>query len=457
MRAGDTIAVLVAEPPDSLETIVEATATLGPVQATLEPGAEPHTWVGELVIPPNLSLRNQTVEARLVDLAGNVGTRRSQERFTIDTVVNFSITDVEAPPVAAVGDEIVISGEGDANGTARFTIEGIAEDLPMEESPAGTYRGRYTVRAGDLARNARITVQFTNPAGNTLEIEAEETVTVDGVAELYSVAIVGSPARWGDTIVFVVTGEPNSRVRISIPGLITDQEIPELPSQRGTYRGEHRVTRREPLEDAVVRAVLVDPYGNQTINESQRVTILLPDALFLPLQEGINLVGIPIHDPRLERVSDLMELLPAAEMILWQEPTSGAFRAYRRGAPPFGRADGPIQVGAGYIVVMSAPGELVLDGDPGPAEIALRNGVNLITLTRRDPNLRRLSDLADRIGPTVQQVIAYDSSRRRFVAYRVGLPTDAPVNLPVLLGGRLSRCDQSSFGPSAGGPAASFL
>ncbi|MEO5573826.1 MAG: hypothetical protein ABIR48_05005, partial [Gammaproteobacteria bacterium] len=58
------------------------------------------------------------------------------------------------------GTELRFTLKGTPNAKAGFTIEGVAENLPLTETPAGsgTYEGRYTIRRNDnLAADANIT------------------------------------------------------------------------------------------------------------------------------------------------------------------------------------------------------------------------------------------------------------------------------------------------------------
>ena len=135
-------------------------------------------------------------------------------------------------------------------------------------------------------------------------------------------------------------------------------------------------------------------------------------------------------------MDDLLDRIgPDADFVIWQGPATGRFHFYRRPFGPESASNGVILPGAGYIVKMSAPGELVVMGEPWPfAEIELRAGLNLIGLTRVDPELNRMSDLGTRIGLAFTQGIAYDPDAGRFVAFLRDFAPGSPVDRPVRVG-----------------------
>ncbi|MCS7173427.1 MAG: copper amine oxidase N-terminal domain-containing protein [Armatimonadetes bacterium] len=71
----------------------------------------------------------------------------------------------EPPRPLRAGEALTVWALGETGGQARFTIEGVVEDVPMREVEPGRYEGAYTVRPGDSLWNGRIRVTFVRPGG----------------------------------------------------------------------------------------------------------------------------------------------------------------------------------------------------------------------------------------------------------------------------------------------------
>ncbi|BAC92053.1 S-layer homology domain-containing protein [Gloeobacter violaceus] len=74
--------------------------------------------------------------------------------------------------VVQAGEELVVRAEGTPGAEASFSVQGIAQGLPMQEVERGIYEGRYTVKRGDRERNARLAVTLKS-RGESVTREAE--------------------------------------------------------------------------------------------------------------------------------------------------------------------------------------------------------------------------------------------------------------------------------------------
>jgi hypothetical protein len=78
-----------------------------------------------------------------------------------------------------IGDTLVVTMYGTPGGAARFEIARVDDEVLMTEGPAGQYTGRRTIRAGESAQRAIVTVRL-RIGGIEASRVAREPVTVDG-------------------------------------------------------------------------------------------------------------------------------------------------------------------------------------------------------------------------------------------------------------------------------------
>lgn len=129
--------------------------------------------------PPSPLADEVRVRLVLVDRVGN--SRDDRYTFRIALAQGALIRSVTVNPTTPLraGDVLTVTMTGEPGGQAFFTIEGIAERLPMAEATnqPGVYFGSYTVRQGNLAQNARIIVEL-NRAGTVSRAEASARLTI---------------------------------------------------------------------------------------------------------------------------------------------------------------------------------------------------------------------------------------------------------------------------------------
>jgi hypothetical protein len=427
LEIGDTITISVVQAMD-YDTITEATFTIGDLTGPLMDDDGDLVWEGVAPVVTGLNMVAVPAEVSLVDLAGNQAKRTATTRVTVDTTAEFANINVEVQNIVARGQSVVVSGEALTGGAATFAIDGIVENVVMEESEAGIYIGSYVAQAGDLTDRAAVTISFVDATGKTVLVDSGQRVAIDALAEITEVAVVSSPARAGDRVMFRVTAERGGSVLLTVPGMFED--VPAIESPSGTYTYTHTVVRQAPLTDAPVRVTFIDALENVAQDASQTMSISRPAELTIQLVKGLNVISIPAQDPGLARASDVLDRIgPDARFVIAYDAQANRFARYGRDLPPTSGSNVPILGGMGYIVITSAPVEMTVSGEAWPNDaLDLTPGLNIIGLTRADPDLIRLGDFVERIGADLQQALALDPQTGRFVSYLAaatgGTPND---------------------------------
>ncbi len=189
----------------------------------------PRTALPAGSVPVTLSVR---------DRAGNVA--QSSWNFTVrETQALLQSVSHNADKALRAGDVLEVTAKGEPRGTAVFHLGDVARNVPMRETAAGTYVGRYTVRRGDQILKAPISVEFTGRDGGKARLEG--TAPVNVVTLEPKAAVVTTPTRpfkLEDQLVVEGTAEPGSKVVVDVK--YTGRAIGFLPVE-GTF-GSQEVT-----------------------------------------------------------------------------------------------------------------------------------------------------------------------------------------------------------------------
>jgi len=130
---------------------------------------------------------SSTVRVKVIaDDANNRGlaSDKSDGDFTIDSTTEIEGVSASPTTPVGIGGEITFTVIGEANAqSVTFSIAGIAhaQNLPMTESSSGNYTGDYTVRNGDNAKDATVTVNMTDSLGNVDSKDSDDKATLDGI------------------------------------------------------------------------------------------------------------------------------------------------------------------------------------------------------------------------------------------------------------------------------------
>lgn len=234
--------------------------------------------------PPEPLSGRVTLRIHLEDRAGNE--TDDAWTFTIGQVQGALIRSVTVNPTTPLqaGQVLTITMTGEPGGQASFTIEGVAENIPMAEAgnQPGTYFGSYTVRSGDRAQNARIIVQLIR-GGQTTRAETSARVTIVSGAQAATPTITSpsSGDRVGAPIVVRGTATPGSRivvridyeatvVLISIRG--TYGEVSTAADASGNWQVSINPSIRIPNAQLTITAVAIDAAGRRSPPATVRVT-----------------------------------------------------------------------------------------------------------------------------------------------------------------------------------------
>ena len=276
----------------------------------------------------------------------------SQTGLTGETLADPFVVDVHdqyGDPISGVtvtvtvlGDDGVLSTETmttDANGRAEITLT------------LGTEPGGYTVEVGveGVAETATFTVvaellefDLSLPAGFNLIHLPLKVRAVDGVlASIESVSDLYAALGGTETVIYLFTRDTQAQEWVGYFG----------PSDNGT-----------PAD-----RILTDPAGI-LVNIKTPVSVRLGgDALGLdgmsaiPLNPGINLVGLPLMDSRITRVSDLFALGGIAGVVGSIVITdNGEFKLVGRAGDA---GDIPVTGGQGFVLIVQGAATILIIGD----------------------------------------------------------------------------------------------
>jgi hypothetical protein len=165
--------------------------------------------------PESLPEGPVNVEVEVRDEAGNPA--RAVWSFTVAAASSLirSVTHNAEQPLGA-GDSLTVRMQGQPGGQATFDVGEVARGLAMKEESAGNYIGTYTVRRGDQALKAPVTVHLKAGAERSSQPTTAPVaiVTQDLAAPRITAPAAGTPVAQG----FVVTGEatPGSKVVVEV-------------------------------------------------------------------------------------------------------------------------------------------------------------------------------------------------------------------------------------------------
>jgi len=267
-HAGGTITITAIGQPrnDARFSIVGVMSNVSMTESPLG------TYTGVYNVPENstINIKDATVVVTLTNKYGEIATD-SSKTVTIDTTSIIESASV-TPNLAKAGDTIIITATGEPLGTARFTIENVASEVLMMETPytSGKYIGEYKVREGTSVTDTKVTVKLTDNVGNVAIKEAGR-ITIDTVAQIGAITISGSPAGLGDTITVTMTGEASGTARFSIKDVSSSIAMTE--TSPGVYTGSYTVPQGIYAKNALVSVNLIDSIGNTATKDAGYITV----------------------------------------------------------------------------------------------------------------------------------------------------------------------------------------
>ena len=353
--AGAAVTFAVTAGSGALSETTATTEANGRAESTLTLGSEP----GANTVEANVEGVSETAvfsaEASLPPPAPttlSIISDDSQSGLTGETLADPFVVEVHdqyGNPIegvtvtfTVVGDDGVLSTETtmtDANGRAETTLT------------LGTEPGGYTVEVSveGVAETATFNVvaellefDLSLPVGLNLIHIPLKVRAVDGVAgRIESVADLNDALGGADTVNFLITHDPATQEWFAYFGT----------ADRGT-----------PTD-----RILTDPAGILASIKTPVSLRLAGDALgmdgmsAIPLNPGINLVGLPLMDSRITRVSDLFALEGVVNNVDAIVVTdNGEFRLVGRAGDP---GDIPVTGGGAFILLAAGGGTVTITGD----------------------------------------------------------------------------------------------
>jgi hypothetical protein len=269
--------------PNASVTVTNETRNLSEIATTDEAGIYKVTFVG-----PQDSILAQAGDVLKVTV-GDVELSYtlkeddvSQTRAVVNVIIEkLKITSVAISPKTkfGIGEEITVTATGSQGAkSVSFSIEGVVENILMQEKSSGTYIGKYIVKAGDNAENAVVTVTLTDVKGNVVT-DSTNKVTLDTQITITSVESNLTVVKNGDALTITVITEPKSTVKADFSVLDSTMSSPVKLSEvsSGKYVVEVRISTENTHENGMKEIIVTatDALKNTT-SQSLKVELKNP-------------------------------------------------------------------------------------------------------------------------------------------------------------------------------------
>jgi hypothetical protein len=242
------------------------------------------TYTASYTVTDGDDISDGIVSCRLVDEAGNESTKSAIRTVTFDTIPP-DITSIEhnAIKVLVDGDVLIVKAFSDTKkGKATFNIGEFAKNLLMfddgtrddQVADDGIYTGRYTVKKGDNATDAIISVKLTDEAGNSFELLSRSPVSIDTIPP--KITSFSHNAKdilpEGDKLIVTLKGDPGhiatydiGEFKIGLP-MYDDGTRGDDKANDGNYIGTYIVKKNDSVTDARITGYLTNKNDNQSIS-----------------------------------------------------------------------------------------------------------------------------------------------------------------------------------------------
>ena len=137
------------------------------------------------------------------------------------------------------------------------------------------------------------------------------------------------------------------------------------------------------LTVSIAAGAAQDAAGNVSLASNvYSVQVARSTSFTVELREGINMLHVPVNDPRLERLSDLYAVLGGSkdvQFLVAYSPESNLFKAYADG---LAGSDLPLSDETAVLASMNNAKSVTFTGGLLKREVPLRAGMNMIGVTR---------------------------------------------------------------------------
>jgi len=287
---------------------------------------------------------------------------KSTFRYSGPQITSVNVVGSPAKP----GDTITVTLVGESDGAATFSIAGLATDIKMTEETSGNYVGSYTAPEEDV-KDATVTITLKDTAGNVASQDAVEKVTIITIIEfdltlnaglnLIAVPLADATVEdakepimkvkdlgdaLGKTWSLIISLNPETnKFQSFIPG--TDEKAKSNIDITGT------IGLIVLMSEAKTLTLQGNPWPEGEID----------------LNAGLNLIGVPLKDERLEKVSNLSALLSdSVNLIVSINVETSKFQSFIPGTDEKAKSNIGIGGGVGLILVMKSPDEVAVSGEP---------------------------------------------------------------------------------------------
>ncbi|MBM3239148.1 T9SS type A sorting domain-containing protein [Candidatus Poribacteria bacterium] len=283
------------------------------------------------------------------------------------------ITSVNVTSPVKAGETITVTLKAETGGVAKFSIGGVISDLPMVEDPAGVYTGTYVAAEDITVVDAIVTVVLTDSAGNSLTDSTQKvtirssvdftvslnkgtnmmSVPLDTTAVLVGDETIETPIKKASDLATVLGGKDDVSLIISY-NIETQKFQSFIPGS---------------TPDTAPTNVDIGPSTGLIVSMKNPKWITFRGNGWQPgaveLNQGINLISIPLNDPKLKRVSDLATVLGKDKvlLIISYNAAQGKFQSFTPTTPAGTPTDVPIEGGKSLIVSMKSIGSFNVAGD----------------------------------------------------------------------------------------------
>ena len=187
---------------------------------------------------------------------------------------------------AKTGETITVTLEGETEGVAKFSIEGVITDSPMVENPPGVYTGEYVAEEGINVIDAIVTVTLTDSAANSLTDSTQKVTIVPEIDDIFptsasieggtEVTITGKGFASGATV--TIGGKEATDIQVRKQGT---EIVAKAPG----------ISIRELLDDSELRDVTITNSDGQsdTLEKIFQYYLLYT----FPIARGWNLISFP--------------------------------------------------------------------------------------------------------------------------------------------------------------------
>ena len=259
--------------------------------------------------------------AHLKDGAGNESIAESRDTLDIDTIPPL-IDSVEhdATKILKLGSILTVHVKGTPGCDARFSIEGVAENLPLNETRDGDYTGTYTVKEGDSAEGSRVIARLVKANGKSVSKSASIRISIDTDPPKPVRSVTAADKPLDEGFVLILSWDRSDEAdfyayriyRSPTPVLSTEGLNPVL-ELRSAEITQSEVEVPENDSDYYLAVTAVDRAGNESELSLER-----GGSVFGPVRALDNLPPPPVTGVRAEdRPNDLGGVI----ILRWDGPS----------------------------------------------------------------------------------------------------------------------------------------